>query len=539
MAVRTSPDVSLPSSPRASISTAEQSATDFAEGHGGTISQHAQGPAVTQLGTDSTDVLVSQPANGVATVTIQESGTSSADAVPPKTVTIKRDDSQPLQSSARPPNNIDATQKSSSPEKSGFERAKYTYLSILRCWCLELIAVLLAAITVVVIIVLLHYYHDRDVQSWNHNWAINSVFAFLTAIMEASVAFAVSSALGQLRWLWYTKEHKEMQLKWMDRLTNARSAPGAFRFAVGNARTAIRHWAFLGAALIVCLLGVGVFTQNVITVRGQEREVVGLGQVQSPISKLYEGQWQLGASGYKPGDQMPKMWMISAINEGFFYPASIQNSDTVVDLVTCPSGNCTFGLYSTLSLCYKCANVTDDVLCGNAYLDPKSCPTGARTRLPDDSVSLDPQTGVVNITSDDSYPKYSNMTGIGPLVARYLGLGYWDKPAYVTECALYWCVNTYNATVQNNVFNEVLVSSWTNLSAPQTFYGQTSHIGLYPGECYVDGKASSDCVFGVDPTSHRALQNYLLYGSNSTNTTGFLRGSVVIPLGNNGTSTLR
>lgn len=295
--------------------------------------------------------------------------------------------------------------------------------------------------------------------------------------MEASVAFAVGSCLGQLRWLWYdkSKSHNQMQLKWMDRLTNARSAPGAFRFAFGNITTAIRHTAFWGAALIVCLLGVGVFTQQVITIRGQERDVSdgGVSQATVPISHFYENQWQLGATGYKPGDQMPYVWTISAIDAGFLYPSNLQQTDTVINLVTCPSGNCTFGLYSTLGLCSKCANITDQVLCGNAYKDPKSCPAGELTRLPDNSVSLNATTGVVNITSDDRYPQYSHMSGIGPLVARYVGLGYWEAYAYATECALYWCVETFNATAANSIFNEVVVNKWTNLSAPQTHYGST------------------------------------------------------------------
>ena len=524
-----------PSSPRASVSTAEQSATDFRGDQNGSVTHRSHRPAGTQSGADSTDVLVSQSANGEPTVTVQESRADSAGAAPRRTVTIKRDGSQPHPLPAPSQNVSGSPQTGSAPEKHGFQRMKYTYLGILRCWCMELIAILLAMIIVVVIVVLLHYYHDRDVRSWDHNWAINSVFAFLTAIMEASVAFAVSSALGQLRWLWYTNDNNQhTELKWMDRLTNARSAPGAFRFAFGNLKTAIRHWAFLGAALIVCLLGVGVFTQNVITVRGQERDVPGVSQAKSPISKLYEGQWQLGASGYTPGDQMPYVWMISAIDAGFLYPVNDQNSDNVISLVTCPTGNCTFGLYSTLSLCTQCANITEHLLCGDVYQHPDTCPKGARTRLPDDSISLDPFTGVVNITSDGSYPKYSNMTGIGPLVARYLGLGYWNKPAYATECALYWCVNTYNATVVSNLFNEMPTNSWTNMSAPQTQYNQSWHIDLNPDECHKDGKASSDCVFGVDPISQLALQNYLINGSTSTNTTGFLRGSAYIPEGGDG-----
>ena len=249
--------------------------------------------------------------------------------------------------------------------------------------------------------------------------------------MEASVAFAIGSCLGQLRWLWYTTSHDKMELKWMDRLTNAKSAPGAFRFAVGNAKTAYRHTAFWGAALIMALLGVGVFTQQVITIRGQEREVYnndGVSPATIPITHTYEDEWQYGATGATPGDQMPRIQTIAAIESGFLLPSSgLSIDESLIDTVSCPSGNCTWGLYSTLSLCWSCTDISNQILCRDAYQDPSSCPKGERTRLPDNSVSLDYNTGVVNITSDDQYPKYSNYTNPGPLVARMLGLGYVSK----------------------------------------------------------------------------------------------------------------
>lgn len=327
----------------------------------------------------------------------------------------------------------------------------------------------------------------------------------------------------------------------MDRLTNAKSPPGAFRFAVGNVKTAYRHTAFWGAALVMALLGVGVFTQQVITVRGQERAVDNNGEVSRakvPINSAYEGQWQYGATGAEPGDQMPWVPTIAAIQAGFLLPTSFQSIDqSLAELVSCPSGNCTFGLYSTLSLCWQCTDITSEVLCGDAYLHPESCPEGERTRVRDNSVSLDPGTGVVNITSDDQYPKYANFTGVGPLVARYVGLGYWTKPAYATECALYWCVATSKANSESYFFTETPTKYWTNLTAPRTYYGSDWYIHLKPDDCYVDGSARKDCEFGVDALSQRALQNYLLNGSVSTNTTGFLKGTAEVPdADNNGTN---
>ena len=533
---RANADVSPPSSHRASTSTAEQSSTDFVQGQNGAITQRR--PAGTQPATDSTDVLVSQPTTNDTTVTIEQPDPNPGSAGPRRTVTIRQDHSQQQQAASQPQNNGASPQTASDTEKHDIQRTNSSFLSLLRSWWLELLALLLAAIIVVIIIVLLHYYHDKNVRSWNHNWAINSVFAFLTAILEAAVAFAVGSSLGQLRWLWYTKSHREMQLKWMDRLTNARSAPGAFRFAIGNVGTASRHWAGLGALLVVSLLGIGVFTQQVITVRGLERDIDSPGDTlpaRVPISRLYEGQWEFGSTGFTPGDQMPKPWMASAVGTGFTYPLT-NNEDAITNLVHCSTGNCTFGLYSTLSLCWDCANIADQILCGDLYQNKTQCPPGSLTRLPDDSVSLNATIGVVNITSDDSYPKLSKMSDIGPLVARFVGIGYWNTPAQAQECALYWCVKTRTARVEAGIFTETVTQSWTNLTAPRTSYGQDWHIGLYPDKCYKDGKESNECVFGVDPLSQRALQNYLIYGSNSTNSTGFLQGSVTIPPGSNGSS---
>lgn len=255
-----------------------------------------------------------------------------------------------------------------------------------------------------------------------------------------------------------------------------------------------------------------------------------------PVANHYQYQWQSGASGTRAGDQMPLVRTIAAINAGFLNPSSLQQTNSVLNSIHCPSGNCTFPHYTTLSLCWRCANITEEVLCGNAYLDPQSCPGSGRTRLPDDSVSLDPTTGVVNITADDQYPKYSDTTGIGPMVARFVGLGYWNKPAYATECALWWCVATYKSVTENYYATETAVDFFTNSTPAKTEYGQDSNIEFHPEGCHQNGTLKSSCHYKVDALSQRALQNYLIYGSTSTNTSGFLKGSVVIPSANNATS---
>lgn len=524
------PDVSPISSPRRSDSTAEQTPTD---------PTHAERskPLAGNNADNSTTGLVSQPAANEPVVIVEQPGNSG----PIRRVTVRQDpipqtQQQQKQSTSQQPSNT-KNGPTKPMDTQDMQREKWTYLELLRCWEMELFAILLAAATVVVIVVLLHYYHDKNVRSWNHTWQINSVFAFLTAIMEASVAFAVGACLGQLRWLWYSRSHERMQIKWIDRLTNAKSAPGAARFALGDIKTSIRHWAFLGAAVIVCLLGVGVFTQQVITVRGQAKDISDAGDpnpANVPIARRYVDQWEFGSTGYQPGDQTPPVWMESAVIAGFTFPANTQQKDSIVSLVNCATGNCTFASYSTLSLCSKCADISDQIICGDLFRNKSSCPAGSLTRLPDNSLSLNASTGVVNITSDDQYPSLSNMTGIGPLVARYVGMGYWDTPAIAKECALYWCVKTYNSTVVNSIFTESEVETWTNLTAPKTSYGQEWNIRLQPESCYENGTKTTECDFRVPSLGQRALQNYLINGSNITQTPGFLQGSVTVPPETNG-----
>ena len=117
---------------------------------------------------------------------------------------------QPLSTTAQQP-----------PRKRGF-------LTITHAWLWELVACFFAIVIVIVEIVLLVVYNNTLTSAWRHSWQLNSVFAFLTALLEAAVAFAVGNCLGQLRWLWFQKGNQE--LRWMDKLTNARAPSGALAY---------------------------------------------------------------------------------------------------------------------------------------------------------------------------------------------------------------------------------------------------------------------------------------------------------------------
>lgn len=152
-----------------------------------------------------------------------------------------------------------------------------------------------------------------------------------------------------------------------------------------------------------------------------------------PISNTYYYQWQYGD---KDGDEQPYVPMISSLISGFLEPSSTTNEDSIIDLVTCDTGNCTFEEYTSLAVCSKCADISHTIV---IPCDTDDCPPSQRVHLPDDSLSLDAVNGYLNITSNTGYPNTSVLPDVGPLIARYRGLGsvnFPETPPYAIECAM-------------------------------------------------------------------------------------------------------
>lgn len=157
-----------------------------------------------------------------------------------------------------------------------------------------------------------------------------------------------------------------------------------------------------------------MFTQEIID---EKASVQNITNCSVPVSNTYYDSWQYGDGA---GDELPLIPMVSAIDTGFMYPADYSDYDSIERYVDCATGNCTFGQYTSLAVCSSCANISDSVITP-CYHD--GCPSSERIHLPDDSLSLDPVNGYLNITSDTVYPNASLLPDIGPLIARYKALG--------------------------------------------------------------------------------------------------------------------
>lgn len=180
--------------------------------------------------------------------------------------------------------------------------------------------------------------------------------------------------------------------------------------------------------------------------------------------------------------------MKAAIYKGIFTSSNPSDVTPV-----CPTGNCTFPLFDTLAFCSKCSNFTANTTlskhttgnggCGNmldmyvqnyTYTLPGSTDVTI-TACYSGSANTDLAQGIAMRSSVDVPRDMSSSTlGISnPIVSlallqfpaveaeHYKG-NYNNQTPQAWECALYYCLHTYNTTVINNQAKTQLVSTWHN-----------------------------------------------------------------------------
>jgi hypothetical protein len=288
---------------------------------------------------------------------------------------------------------------------------------------------------------------------------------------------------------------------------------------------------WLGASSIVALLGMGLFSQNVISRLLVDNNDPSGGAVY--IARTFDS-YTNGLSGDFLGDQGPDSQMASYGVLGFAYSNNVirgissypADDLSLNGLFECNSVNCTFELYDTLNICTQCVDLSEEVRTDSG-----------RFVLRSGVLSIDFEDGILNITSGTHYPDWDHLDtdALGPLLIHYFALVHdrdfpESKPAAV-ECAAYWCVATYQSSVLNGLLYEVpenanrLDSSTqyktngntvTNTSdSARTYYGQEQDIYIQPDTCRFNQttfEGPEDCTFRVTAVAQLAMQNFLTKG---------------------------
>ncbi|KAI1502035.1 hypothetical protein F5X99DRAFT_427659 [Biscogniauxia marginata] len=314
----------------------------------------------------------------------------------------------------------------------------------------------------------------------------NAVVSTLAAISRTTLAFSISSCLGQVKWNWFKKQSDN--LIGFDRFDDASRGPWGSLWLIIWLRAS--HWVILTAIVTIISMAFEPLLQVVISFSGQMNPIdsgnppyIGRSQV------LDTGTFgEVGSSGVYylelPGNltvsytgylSQPNLGLVSAFNNGFYNPSTTQPT-----LFYCPTTNFTWPITSSLAICSVCNNITDRLERRRQLGEPPNSliehsvqnlinyrvyalPLVNITKPSDTLVAA---TRITDSQLTVSFRSLSTMISAVQII-RYLDKNesYWLVPDEVAitaiECALYFCVNAYESVVERGILSERIISAWS------------------------------------------------------------------------------
>lgn len=178
----------------------------------------------------------------------------------------------------------------------------------------------------------------------------------------------------------------------------------------------------------------------------------------------------------------PDLGMTAALYNGFYQQTSQTQQPA---RFSCPSGNCTWPIFTSLSVCSACHDVSDHLEkstkkgSGLGTSDSAIAQTGGTyltyalpyidlTNLETASYSASMSASVLNNSGNTlSFGKLDTMIAAVGIIKVNESSAAKDVPwnevsVRATECALYFCTNAYLSRAEKGVLREEKVASWSN-----------------------------------------------------------------------------
>ncbi|CAI7618969.1 unnamed protein product [Penicillium glandicola] len=353
--------------------------------------------------------------------------------------------------------------------KKGKNPTKDIFSTSISDWFIwEALAIVISLLLLIAIIIVLSRFNGHPQPTWEYV-SLNSLISWLSTISKGCVLFAISEALGQLKWVWFTQKTRSM--------LDLRTFDGASRGFYGSGELIwslrAKHFAVLGSLAVILALGFDPFTQNLI--HYYSNLVTDVSQIASVSSTILYSVIGLdihaGAS-----------WYVDPAFKANVYN-SLLNSDSTkpwsIPQYTCSTGNCTWDSIAALELSSSCTDVTDQLkfVCYNNDTEFISI-----YGTPNCSVNLSGSTTSANFLSNksDGYPvSIAYVASEEALI--YKGLNHFTTQMIAPnglvlagpfelnktkwqamECSLFPTVRSFLPTVTNGIYHEKTLDTWTN-----------------------------------------------------------------------------
>ncbi|KAK0644276.1 hypothetical protein B0T16DRAFT_447977 [Cercophora newfieldiana] len=357
-------------------------------------------------------------------------------------------------------------------------------LSLLPCsntWIFEIASITIAALAVAAIVVILAHYDNKPLSAWSSSVTPNAAIAILVTTATASMSVPLSSGLGQLKWMRFKQGYAP--LSDMEDFDNASRGPLGSLILLLHRRGGVAG--SFGAFVVVLVLLLSPLTQQIVAYPMRTVELPS------------------GATTYRAltYSLIPTLPIKSAVYHGLSLE---EHKPRFSPPFECPSGNCTFGEIETLGVCSSCLDMTEYLaqLC-NAHPSNSTA-----TNLPACSWVL-PSGATLN-TSVEVFSLTSSIPSVSASYSTLMRLSFLgvdqkggnDRQPWAKQCTLSACVQRLDSRVRDGVFEETLISSFTNSSVPLSGGDKEAAVVM-------TSPVSQD-VFTLPASSRTALQSALV-----------------------------
>ncbi|KAE8420070.1 hypothetical protein BDV36DRAFT_293719 [Aspergillus pseudocaelatus] len=345
-----------------------------------------------------------------------------------------------------------------------FGQSIWTLNSAWYVW--EVLAVILSAATLIAIIVILTKFDQQPQPTWGHV-SLNSVISWLSTISKGCVLYAISEALGQLKWVWFAQGTRPM--------TNLRAFDSASRGFYGSGELIwtlrFRHFAVWGSLAVILALAFDPFTQNLIHYFPNS--------VVDPYQRAFLANSTYYNTTGPPSQNYAIVWVDPSVKANVYN--SLFNNDQSKPWATpkyiCNTSNCTWGPTAAIEVRARCSNVTDQLnaTCFTVTNNPAGYDgtTNCTATLPlanttawflsgmdvlqPLSIATVPATTAL-IYKNATLPPIQMVapTNLSPNTMFTENTTKW----HATECSIQPIVHSFNATVTNNIYSETTIATW-------------------------------------------------------------------------------
>ena len=385
-------------------------------------------------------------------------------------------------------------------------------------WALEYLSLTIAIVALVGIAITLALYNGQPLQTWPRSLAINTVLSALATIMKGFLLMPVCACLGQLKWLWYTRQTKSLQH--FQIFDNASRGPwGAVQLLF-----CLKFWhiASIGSLVTLLSLASDAFVQQSVSfplrVNSQINNSATVPYAQFFDSFFIESDYFV----------MTTQSMMGAVYDGVFSKNLTRSASSVTGY--CPTGNCTYPSFASLAVCSSCQNVSSLL---QYTSEPNRLGTVYNYTLRNGHQLAGAQSSLayLNITaSGDAYRTLelnsddlsllnspATITNVSMIIGGNLSEP-WAQTAW--DCVFSFCAKSYNASESLSLFNETPLDVFDEIKPAlrplPPSQSSANYTPLYAGTRIFDVPSThlttigqQNRTFTFNPTAQFALQSSL------------------------------